>query len=161
MLCALSCASVLAYKCMPTCSILCTYLGGHFDFGLALQLSICPSMNLSSVSALSPLLCLCRLDLSQLFAGFKDKEILIELLCNSMSQCITRQLDINRPPSSACVCVCERDSVSCVSVVKSLPIDPTGGSCDLLLQCGSLSLEICSAHPCRLYAGVYHTWLCS
>lgn len=35
-----------------------------------------------------------------LFAGFKDKEILIELLCNFTSQCITRQLDINHPPSS-------------------------------------------------------------
>lgn len=41
-----------------------------------------------------------------LFAGFKDKEILIELLCYLTSQCITRQLDINHPPSSACVCMC-------------------------------------------------------
>ncbi len=62
--------------------------------------------------ALSLALCLCRLDLSQLFAGFKDKEILIELLCNSTSQCITRQLDINRP-AFVCVhlrlCVCVRE----------------------------------------------------
>lgn len=87
--------------------------------------AINPSINLSRIPALSPPLCLCRLDLSQLFAGFKDKEILIELLCNSTSQCITRQLDINRPPSSAwvCVCVCEKGTVRVVYLwLKAFPL---------------------------------------
>lgn len=78
---------------------------GLFDFGLALQLSIHLSTYHTFLASPSPARRLCRLDLSQLFAGFKDKEILIELLCNSTSQCITRQLDINRPPFSVCVCV--------------------------------------------------------
>lgn len=85
----------------------CLCLEGVFDFGSP---AINPSINLSCIPALFRLLSLCRLDLSQLFASFKDKEILIELLCNSTSQCITRQLDINRPGlcvrSSACMCLC-------------------------------------------------------
>lgn len=144
--------STLMHRC-PVC-VFCVHAnlhiivnlcpGGVFDFELTLQLSICASAShpsllslcLSLSSSLGAL-CLCRLDLSQLFAGFKDKEILIELLCNSTSQCINRQLDINQlQPLCVLVRVCvhayERDSVSFVSVVKSLPIDPARGCCDLL-----------------------------
>lgn len=49
-----------------------------------------------------------QLDLSQLFASLKDKKILIELLCNSSSRCINRELDINHPAFVClhlCVCV--------------------------------------------------------
>lgn len=80
------------------------YLGGLFDVWIVSPATN-PSVNLACIPALTPALCLCQLDLSQLFAGFKDKEILIELLCNSTSQCITRQLHINRRPSSVFVCV--------------------------------------------------------
>lgn len=109
--------------------ILSLCLGGLFDFGLALQLSIHPStyhtLLLCLSLALMLVLCLCRLDLSQLFAGFKDKEILIELLCNSTSQCINRQLDINRPlPLCVCVhlhvCLCVVCGGLCTSVYVGL-----------------------------------------
>lgn len=144
----------LVHKRMLTYILLCIRVWEAFDFGSASP-AINPSINLSSLLSLSltlsPALCFCRLDLSQLCAGFKDKEILIELLCNSRSQCITRQLDINRPPFvrvhlHVCVCACVRKGTvwACVSVVKSLPIDPTRGCCDLLLQPGPLSLEISS-----------------
>lgn len=130
------------------------FLGGLYDFlFLALQLSIplstyhaflfslyfssCLSLSLSLA------LCFCRLDLSQLFAGFNDEKILIELLCNSTGQCLNRQLDINRPAYvwvhlHGCLCVFVRGMVwGCVSVVKSLPIDPARCCCDLLLLAGS------------------------
>lgn len=74
--------------------------------------------------------CLCRLDSSQPFAGFKDTEILIELLCNSTSRCINRQLDINHSAFVFLhVCVC-----FFLSVVKSLSIDPVRSSCDVALR---------------------------
>lgn len=100
-----------------------------------------PAINLSISSSHIPALtiqlsCLffCQLDLSQLFGGFKDKKILIELLCNSSSHCINRELDINHPAFVClhlfvCACVCGY-VFFLPSVVKSLFIDPARSSCD-------------------------------
>lgn len=155
----------LVHECTLTCIWLRTCLGGFFWFldWLSSYQSIHQLIARTHPHLLRrrPLPRLCRLDLPQLLAGFKDKEILIELLCNSASQCITRQLDINRPPSSACMCVCvracERISASCVSVVKSFLIDPTRGCCDLLLQADSLSPEFSPPDRLRSLRG---RWTC-
>lgn len=90
-----------------------------------------------------------------LFAGFKDKEILIELLCNLTSQCITRQLDINHPPSSGCVCVCVRNQCE-------LHIYPTWAAVIFFfLPCFfSPSVEMSSADGgCPPSVSIYHNTL--
>lgn len=95
--------------------------------------------------SLSLALCLRWLDLSQLFAGFKDKEILIELLCSSTSQCINRQLDINRP---AFVCVhlhvCVVWGEQCTFVYLQL-------KAFILIQLEAAVICFCrnDLHPCR------------
>ena len=123
-------------------------------------LSLCLSVSVSLSLSLS--LSLCRLDLSQLFAGFKDKEILIELLCNSTSQCITRQLDINRPAFVRVhlpVCVCVRGG-QCEFVylwLKAFPLIQLEAAVICCRRPARYPPKIIRAHSSCPCEGVCHT----